>query len=370
VTLSRFAYQNLLRRPARTLLTILAITLAVGTVVALLALSRGVVDGVARGLDERGAELVVQPRSAADIMTSRMPQEIGTRIAAIDGVKSVSGELYTSAISGDHHLLVAGRNANSKAWSQVPLKDGRMPAAGESAVVLGDVLALGLDVAVGDTIDLFDEDFKVVGISQYATAINRSLAIMPLQVLQEAALRPGQVSLFLVELQPNLGADRRAEIKTEIAATDKVIVSEAQEVLEQDGNLAVLIAVSDAVSIIALAMGALSLFAALLTSVQERTREIGMLAALGWSDGRIIRLIVTEGVIMGLAGCLLGVVAGIAASAFFDAIPTIGGLISFSPRLDDLALPLLLALPVCALGSAYPALRAVRLLPAEALRSV
>jgi putative ABC transport system permease protein len=369
MTLSGFAASNLVRRPVRTLLTVMAIALAIGTAVALLALGRGIVEGVARGLEEHGAEFVVQPKSAADILSSRMPETMAKTLAAVPGVAEVAGELYAPAVSGDTHLLAAGWSSGAAAWANVPLREGRVPVPGERALLLGDVLAEALGVGVGGTVEIFDESFTVTGITRYASAINRSLAIMPLASLQEAALRTGQVSVFLVRLKGGLSQAEKEAVRYAMTAALPVVVSQTQEVLDQDGNLAILLAVSRAVSIIALAMGALSLFTTLLNSVQERTREIGMLAALGWSDGRIIGLIVIEGLFAGLAGCTLGVAAGLAASALFTSIPTIGNLISFVPRLSDLALPLALALPVCALGSTYPAWRAVRLSPAEALRS-
>ncbi len=369
MTLVGFAYNNLTRRPARTLFTILGIALAVGTAVALLALGRGITEGVGRGLDEHGAALVLTPRSAGDILSARIPEAMAGTIAAIKGVTSVSGELYSFAVTGDrYHLLVAGWSADAPAWSHMPLAAGRIPKAGENGIVVGDMLAQSLGVAVGSSMELFDETFTVVGISHYATMANRSLAIMPLAAMQEAALRPAQVSLFLVQLDPHLGRSDTQKIKNAITAALPVVVSNTREVLSEDASLAVLLAVSDAVSVIALVMGALSLLATLLMSVQERTREIGMLAAMGWGDMRIVMLIVIEALIMGVAGCAGGVVIGLAASRFFNWLPTIGTIISFVPSYADLALPLALALPLCALGAAYPAWRAASLRPGDALR--
>jgi putative ABC transport system permease protein len=194
---------------------------------------------------------------------------------------------------------------------------------------------------------------------------NRGLAIMPLDTLQNASLRPGQVTAFSVRGGP--GVDRGA-LRAAIMAALPVMVSDTRELLEGDRNIGVLRAISAAVSAVALVMGALNLFGTLLMSVQERTREIGMIAAMGWSDRRIIGLIVIEGLILGAGGCAGGLVVGLVASNLFQALPSIGGLVSFTPRLEDLALPLVLAVPLCGLGAAYPAWRAIRLMPAEALR--
>jgi putative ABC transport system permease protein len=371
MTLAGFALSNIARRPVRTVLTVLGIALAVGTVVALLALGRGISDSISRGFDEHGAEFVVTSRKAADMMTGRLPEAMGADLAAIPNVAEVSGELYAFAVAGGgEHVLAGGWQPGAPVWSRAPLIAGSLPAAGERTVLLGDVVAKLLGASVGDRVELFDEEFRVAGIARYATAINRGLVAMPLPLLQAASLRPGQVSFFSVRFAPGLDAAAADEVKREIEARFPVFVSDTQEVLEGDQNVGILRAVSLAVSVVAFAMGALTLLSMLLISVQERTREIGMITAMGWSDGRVIALIVLEGLAIGLAGCVAGVAIGIAASRLFGMIPGIGGLIAFTPRLADLALPLALALPLCALGAAYPAWRAVRLQPAEALRRV
>ena len=369
MTMAGLAFSNLARRAARTLLTVLGIALAVGTAVALLALARGVAESVGRGLDETGAEFVVASKNATGVLSARLPEAIGANIAAMDGVEAVSGELYAFTVSADNEsILVAGWSRDSAGWKGAPLLSGRLPDPDRREILVGDTLAAGLGLAAGDGIDLFDETFEVAGVTGYATAMNRSMVVMPLAALQEAALREGQVSFFTVRLKADLDEAARDRLRAEIARDLPVIVSDTQEVLDQDMNYEILQAISSAVSLVALVSGAVSLLATLLISVQERTREIGMMAAIGWSDGRIVALIVIEGVLIGLAGCTLGVVLGVLASGLFDALPAIGGFVSFTPRAADMALPLLFALPLCAVGAAYPAWRAVRLMPADALR--
>lgn len=366
MTLAGFAWNNLLRRPARTLLTILGISLAVGTAVALLALGRGITESVARGLDERGTDMVVSQRGATDILSARLPEALGARIAAIPGVEALSAELFAFGVTeGGRQLLATGWSVGAPGWARVPLAAGRLPRTGAREVLLGDTLAESLRLAPGGRLVLFDETFEVVGVTRYATAMNRGLVILPLGVLQEAALREGQVTAFGVRAA---ASQDRTGLRATLAELPGVSVSETRELLEGDRNLAILRAVSSAVSTVALVMGALNLFGTLLMSVQERTREIGMIAAMGWSDARIVGLVMIEGLLLGTAGCAGGLGVGLLASGLFEALPSIGGMVSFTPTAADLAGPLLLALPLCAAGAAYPAWRAARMLPAEALR--
>lgn len=372
MTLIGFAGNNLMRRPTRTFLTILGIALAIGTAVALLALGRGITDSLSQSFGERGRSLVVAPHNIVDVTAMRLPQEMGAALAAIEGVAAVTGELFafTNTQSGQH-VLVTGWESDSDDWGDVPIAAGRLPDRDALEIMLGDVIAATLDASTGDRVTLFDDEYLVSGISAYDTAMNRGMGIMHLPLLQEAAFREGQVSYFSVRLEPGLGPSEVASVRQAIAASLPVIVSDMQELadqLQRDRNIAVLQAVSNAISVVALVMGALNLLATLLLSVQERTREIGMLTSIGWSDGRVVSLIMVEGLFIGLAGCTGGVVIGMAAGTLFDAIPALGDIIAFTPRLSDLLLPLLFAIPLCIVGSAYPAWRAVRMLPAEALR--
>jgi putative ABC transport system permease protein len=106
----------------------------------------------------------------------------------------------------------------------------------------------------------------------------------------------------------------------------------------------------------------------LVLATHERTREIGILAAIGWSNGRIMKSIVIEGIVMCAIGCALGVLFGYLAEYAFPRIPTIGNLISFKSSFGLIAPVISAAFVLCALAALLPAWRAVRILPAAALR--
>ena len=370
MTMPGLAWLNLLRRPARTLLTILGIGLAVGGAVALLALSRGIREGVMESLDERGADLIVSQRAASDVFGGTLPETLAPRLAAVPGVANVAGEMVSfTTTANQRHVLVAGFSPGSPSQERAPLIAGRRVGPGDRrAVLLGDAVAETLQLSVGGTLEIYDERFTVVGIARWGSLMNRGLVMLPLAELQELSWRPGMVTGFHIQLTPRLSPAERERVREALAAVGPVRVSEARDVLARDRNVATLGAVSLAVSMIALLLGGLNVLSAQLLAVQERTREIGMIAAMGWSDTRIVTLIVLEGAMLGIAGCALGLGFGLLASSLFGALPAIGTYIEFRPRMDTLALPLGGALLVCIAGAIYPAWRAVRLAPAEALR--
>lgn len=364
------AFRNLRRRPLRTALTIVGIALAVGSALALVALSRSIEDSTREGVDEHGADLTVNQKDAPDLFGGFLSEDLAPRLAEIKGIARVAGELFLFAPSEQgRQVLVSGWTANSYFWSGVPLRAGRLPSPGEQHVALvGDLTADAMGKHVDDQIELLGETFRVVGITQYTAIVNRGTVIVPLPDLQAATLRRGQVSMFYINVQRGLASAEVDRVKRDIGALGRVSVSVASEMLQHDRNFAVLKAISLSVSLIALTMGILNVLNTLLMTVQERTREIGIVSAIGWSDVRIMASIVLEGLMMCVLGSALGVGLGYSAALLFPLIPTIGDYINFKPTLGLIVPVLLATLALCTLGSLYPAWRATRMTPAQALQ--
>jgi putative ABC transport system permease protein len=370
MNLVSLALRNLGRRPVRTSLTVIGIAVAVGSALVLMALSRSIQDGTREGLGEIGGDLVVMPGNAPDIFSAFIPESALERISTVPGVARVSGELVTFAPSGAASSVLAfGWSEGSYLWKRVPLREGRVPAPGETNVaVLGDSASLALGRKLNDQLSLFGETFRVVGISGYTASINRGLVIVPLADLQRASYRPRQITVAHVSVDEPKDRDALLRIRHDIQAQGNVVAMPAAEVLEHDRNFATLEAVSLAMAIVAAAMSALNVITVLAMATQERTREIGIFSALGWSSRRIIESIVIEGMILCAIGCVLGIVLSFAAAAAAPHIPTIGRLVSLKPGIS-LVVPVIgAAFILCIFGALLPAWRAARMLPAEALR--
>ena len=140
------------------------------------------------------------------------------------------------------------------------------------------------------------------------------------------------------------------------------------DLAEQNVIVGLLDAIAWATSAIALFMGTVIVANTLMMAVAERTVEIGILSAIGWSRRRILGMILLEGLMLGAAGGLVGCVAGVAAAYWIATLPVIGGF------LDPQVTPALVAevfvavVALSGLGGLYPAWRASRAQPAEALR--
>lgn len=369
MTVGRLALRNLWRRPARTLLLICSIALAVATALALLALSRGVIQSSREGANERGADLTVSQLDASDIFSGFIDETMEARIRAVPGVIGVTGEMAMFApVDQDHEFLVMGWSKGGYFWDKVPIAQGAVPAEDRGFVLIGENVARALGKGAGDTLTIFDRRLPIAALTGFKVAVNRGVVILPLADLQELAFRQGQVTVFHVVVDPDLPAGGVERIAGDIRGFGGVAVDPTGELLNRDRNVEIFNAIARAISIIALTMAGLSVLNVLLMAVAERTRETGIMMAIGWSRRRIMATIVAEGAIMGLLGCLAGIPLGFVACMLFNQLPTIGTYISFRPSLDVILPAVAAGIALSALGSLYPAWRAVSQTPADALR--
>ena len=185
---------------------------------------------------------------------------------------------------------------------------------------------------------MFDQPMKIIGVTGYQAAVNRGVIVLQVAgssgaVVSRRARSPSSTSL----LEPGHRRERKSRrSRSEIEALGPVTVAPTDQLLARDRNLEVLQGgVEDDLDHRARHRAASASSTCCLMAVQERTRETGIMMAIGWSDRRIMAAIVLEGVIMGLAGCIVGVPLGFLACSFFSLLPTIGAYLTFQPSLGD-----------------------------------
>lgn len=365
--------RSLRARPLRTLLTVLGIAVAVAGFVALTGLAAGVQHSFASGIDENGADLVVSQRSAFNLVSSTVPRSLGPALAADPGVEAVSGVLLNITTADEAaNIVIAGWPSGSFLWKDVPLVAGRMPTeADEWPVILGESMARALDKQVGDTVELQFQPYQIVGIASFSSMLNQNIAIVPLEGLQQLLSRDDVFTLFEVRLKRPLDKDDIAAARTRlIAAAPGFEVGDTEQFASTIRIFDLLQAIARTISLVVMAMASVAVANTLLMAVNERTFEIGVLAALGWSPQRILRLILIEGVLMSAAGGVIGIVLGAVTMEMAARTKLAAGLMV--PYLSgwSIAQALILVFVAGPLGALYPAWRATRLLPAAALRRI
>jgi len=363
--------RNLTRRPARTVLTVLGIVVAVGSLVALLSLAHGFANAWLTSLNERKTQLVAVQKGMVEILTSSLPQALVGQLRRVEGVASANGALLALVpAEQDYTMLFAGWSDDDTEWRNLAYVEGRAPQPGEeSVVVLGEVLALALDKHPGDTVRLLYRPFRIVGVARFGNAINNNMALAPLGQIQILLHREGTVSLIHLRLD-------HADEKEVVAATTARLRAAAPEaaftatgdLADQNVIVGLLDAIAWATSAIALFMGMVIVANTLMMAVAERTEEIGILSAIGWSPRRILALILLEGLMLGAIGGLIGCAAGVAAAYWIASLPVVGGFLEPQVTASLVAEVFAAVILLSGVGGLYPAWRASRALPAEALR--
>ncbi|MGD9501317.1 MAG: ABC transporter permease [Methyloceanibacter sp.] len=363
------AFRNLKRRPARSVLTVLGVALAVGSFITLYGLSRSVGENVQQSFEEREADLTVRRRGVAEPFGGTMPQSTVGEIAKVPGVAAVSGQLLSfAATDNDDHVLAFGWVSDSFFWSTVPLVDGRLPSPGEKRVALiGKDIALALNKHVGDDITLLGDKFRIIGTTNYNSVINRNAVIVELADLQELTFRNDAVTYISVKLDRPSSPDQAERVAQAIEALGELTVTKSADVMRNDSLIGLLSAVSTSMAWVALLMGVLMVLNTLLMAVLERTREIGILSAIGWSKQRVMGALVIEGFILSALGSAAGIVLGFAGARLLSAIPAIGRYVAVRPTLGLIVATAAAAIVLGILGSFYPAFVATRQSPDAAL---
>jgi putative ABC transport system permease protein len=363
--------RNLSRRPVRSVLTALGVAIAVAGFVVLTGFSRGMEQAWTTSLLERDVHLTAVPRGTVQILAASIDQTAAGRAAAVPGVRDASGELADMVmLPSGQPVLVVGWPPGSFLWGTLRLSAGRLPDAGRmNAAVLGEGLARALRLRPGGTLSLLGAPLAVSAVFRPSGVINNNMLILPLPTLQRLLNRPGQVTVLDVRLaRPgDVGEVRAVQARLD-AAFPSLDFTETRFVADTNDIMRLIRAMAWGISLIALMMGFFAVLNTLLMSVTERVREFGVLSAVGWSPSRVLAMVIMEGLSLAMAGSAGGIVFGIAGLRWLAASPMLRGLVE--PRvgaglfLQVLAVTLLLGVA----GGLYPASRAVRVQPVEALR--
>jgi len=348
---------------------------AVGAVVALVGIAGGFERSFLAIYQRQQVDILVQQRGIKQRLTSVLDAKLGEKIARIPGVKQVnSGLVDFIALDelGPVGVLVQGWEADSPLMQALDILPGgrRLTSDDAQKLLLGERLAISLDKKVGDQLTIFDDEtYTVAGIFHSPSVYENGSMVVLLRDLQRFMGRPGQVSGFAVITEHAADEDQIRRICREIESLGKNIEAvPTAEFVNSTNEIRFVHAMAWITSVVALIIGAVGMLNTMIMSVFERTREIGILRAIGWRRRRIVRMILMEAVLLSLAGGVLGALAAMALTNFLGRQPAAAGMID--PRLAPsvILLGFAIALGVGVLGAAYPAYRGARLLPTEALR--
>lgn len=369
MTFWSLALRGLLRRRMRSLLTVTGIALGIAAVVALTAISWGFEHSWQEANDARGTDLLVTRATSENTLPAPFDASLADGLRRIDGVQEVAGLLSELLTVDGAPLFVFGWEPGSFLWDHLALVEGRWPAPGARETALGALAAETTGRRVGDALTIGAERFTVSGIYQSAAFVENGALVVALPQAQRLTDKAGKVNVLNIKLAAGADAARieavRATVRQRLPGFAAV---SSGELVRHNTVVRIAKAMSVATALIAALIGAVSVLNTMLMSIFERTREIGLLLAVGWRRSRVVRLILVETLWLAAAGGALGIVLGIAGTALVERLPIVHGKIhgEITPALVGAAA--LLAALMALIGGLYPAWRAARLSPTEALR--
>ncbi len=362
--ISYMIVQNVLHRPLRTLITVIGVAVEVTLVIIVVGLTTGLLTESAKRTEGVGADIVVQPPNASIFMAfsgAPMPVSIADKLREQEYVQAVTPVLIQfNAVNGLD--IVYGIDPESfRAVSQGFVFHDGHDLENPDDILVDDIYARGKHVKVGQTLHILGHDFHVAGIVEHGKGAR---VFVLLSTLQEMMGASDKASVFYVKCDRS---DHTPAVMDEIQGLlPGYAVHPLKNIIElyTSSGLPGLNAFISVMVGIAVTIGFLVIFLSLYTTVLERTREIGVLKALGASRSYIIGTILSETTLLCLGGIAVGVGLSFAMKTIFMRIfPTMT--ILMLPKW--IAISGLIAIFGGFLGASYPAWMASRKDAVEAL---
>jgi ABC-type lipoprotein release transport system permease subunit len=396
----KLAYRNLNRNRRRSILSALAVSLGLALLLLIAAVLQGEIQGSLKSaielesghLQVRAASYVQGKSSLkwGDLVVN--PDQVAAEIAKTPQVTAASPRLYASAIltSGKHSTGVQLVGIDPLSAVNAPYQEGVVAGSfltpdDQSGILIGQPLADKLNVKVGDSLDLeantsngdvADQTFTIRGLYlTHTPTIDQSLVFLPLAKAQALTQTQNHASTVVILLK---NQDQAQAVAVSIQGSGYQVETwqKMNQVIldtEQLANGYMVI-----IYLIVLAVTATVIVNTLIMAVFERTREIGILAAIGMKGGRIMALFLMEACLLAIAGIVVGLVVGWLICLYFAKVGFFIGNIGttgflLGDRIYALLTPhdtielTIVALVVTLVASIYPAVLAARLEPIDAL---
>jgi putative ABC transport system permease protein len=352
---------NIAARRMRSWLSIIAIAIQVILVLMIVGLTSGVISEWGKRVEGVGADILVQPPNAPIFFafTSAVMQEsLGDKLESLPGVDVVAPTLILN--EPKNLIMIYGIDYKRfNALSRGFLYRAGRPFRAPDEALADDIIAQSKHIKVGDHVTLLNHSFLISGIVAHGKGAR---FFIPLRAAQDIAGVENRVSMFYVRSKGDT-EKTRAEIlaldpKNRVRSTSEYVT------LMSSSNLPELRPFIRSMLALGLVISFLVVLLNMHTMVMERTREVGILKALGFSRLHIVRMLLGETLVLTLLGSGLGIALTFLTEAVLkETNPAL--MILISGRWIVSAI--LLAMVGAALGAAYPAFRAASYDPVVAL---
>ena len=365
--------KNLWHQKVRSLLTILGVGISIAAFVSLRGLTNDLDKALQTTYKARGTDLVVMEKATLDIFASTIDQSYLAKLKQIPHVQKVSPILfYFYAVNYKQYFLIYGWEPESYLFEDLKIQGS--PLKNDHDMLLGSIAAKRLHKSTGDMIKIRGEEFNVCGVFQGLNMLEDAGIIIKLDTLQRIKKATGKITA--INLRLDTSDSVRLSLKERKDISQKVqdqIHSEFSDLEVKDVQgfvstpFAVVFSFTWAISVVVFIVVIMGILNTMSTAVLERTREIGILLAIGWRKSRIAMLVLFESAIFGLLGGIVGIVLGYSLMRILIVAPQIQGFITMTYDLTFLTKALGLSLLVGIISGIYPAIKAISINPIEAL---
>ena len=371
-------FKNPFRNKTRSALSVIGIAIGIATIVALGLITAGMQDSVQTTFNEGGAEITVSNSTTVGGNSGMISHETIDELKNFTGVIDVAGELsYSESSNAPSQSMgpdnggpgmassVMGIDADKLSLAGIENINGSAFKNGAAEAVVGAQYAMMNNLSIGDKITIHNTDFKIVGIYETGSMFADGVVYVPLDRLQNLS-DVDKASSVLVKTEE--GANDTAISNSIKEKYSDLTTLTSEEMSTMMSNVTgILDTVSLAVSGLAIIVGAIGIVNTMVMTVYERTKEIGVLKSIGWKPRRILLMIMGETLV-------LTTLSGIVGSVFGILISEIGVLLlgadnfslGFNPNTFILAFSITIFVGL--IGGIYPAYKASKLAPTEALR--
>ena len=323
--------------------------------------------GMEKVFTSSDADLMVAQKDAMMVLFSKVDESISAELKQIPGVVEVTGTVTNIVQMADvPYFLVSGEDTRGFSMAHYRIIAGS-PLSRRKQILIGKLAADTFGKDVGEAFRLEGATYRVAGIYETGTNMEDGGAVMSLSDAQRLFDQRYQVSYFNLRVHDKT---RINAIKVEIEERwPQLAASRSGEQTRQTEMFDMYRSFGFYMGIFAVLVGSLGMMNSTLMSVFERTREIGVLRAIGWRRRRVIAMIIGESMIVALLGGVVGIVLGVGLTELTKLSPAVSSMLEGVFTVDIFLQALGLSVGLGIISGLYPAWRASKLTPAEAMRA-
>lgn len=397
------AVQGIMRRKMRSWLTMIGIFIGVAAIVALLSLGQGMKSAILSEFEKVGANRIFVTPGGGEFggtpmmsgyMTATLSKDDLDTVRSVNGVRFATGVIieWMPVTYNDElkYLSVFGVETDAKTNEFISdvdffrVESGRNLKGGDTyRAVIGPTVADGVferKVGLGSSILIRDKNFKVEGIQKKSgSPMHDSMVRLPLDVVKELSGKETEFSTIIAETEGAPASEVAKRIERKLLRAHNLEEGEQDFTVQTAENmikgfatiLSIVQIVLAGIAAISLLVGGIGIMNTMYTAVMERTKEIGIMKAVGASKQDVLAIFLFESGSLGMVGGLIGLILGLGMSKFTEIIAVSAGIVSLKAGTPGWLIigSLLFSFTIGCVSGLLPAIQAAGMIPVDALRS-